>query len=376
MERVARAREDGHWHAPVLAGLCLTLAGGFRFEVWALLPLLALPLWRRPVRAAALLACGLLFPAVWLVSCHLATGDFLYSIHGTQHFSGVLAQLKQPVSARMYVIRTAYYPLAIFLGLTPLLALGCLAGAGHALLTRSRRAFWLLPFGMMLAIYVVEAIRGDITTKGRYALLPAVLLLPYLAQLTEMDVIRRRRRGLRRAVALCLVLSLIPLGYAGRLIPSQWPLSWWRGLEHRPERPWRSFYWKNIEPAPRVTETTRRLAETIRQHIEPGDAVLLDFIDWQTSHYLGLASGRHPDRIHIITGARGARPDPHRLRRWIARYPRGLMVIAEPPSRLSSLLNFLPPRTYRLAADGPSIHTRTVTRIEGVRVMRYRVVSR
>jgi len=70
------------------AGLALTLACALRFEVWALIPLLALEAWREAPagggrwRGALLFAStASIFPLVWMLGHWLAAGDPLFSFH-------------------------------------------------------------------------------------------------------------------------------------------------------------------------------------------------------------------------------------------------------------------------------------------------------
>src|SRR6266540_2099251 len=76
---LARARgEAGAWRHAAAGGIALTLASMLRYEAWMLLPLLALPLRRRPRLMLIFAACALAHPVLWTIGNWLHSGDPFY----------------------------------------------------------------------------------------------------------------------------------------------------------------------------------------------------------------------------------------------------------------------------------------------------------
>jgi 4-amino-4-deoxy-L-arabinose transferase-like glycosyltransferase len=296
----------------IWGGLSLTLACGLRFEIWLLIPILAAMLRRRPAILLVFGIAALVFPAAWMMSSYAATGDPLWSVHASSHFAADVAGLRPPESFKMLSIRLGFYPLTLVQGLTPVLAAACLAGMASCLRHRRPQSIWLVPLVALLLALIVACLKGSITLKGRYLLTCATLNLPFLAELRGWAVIGAWSPGRRRLLTSLLIVTAFPLGYIGTLAPGLWP----------------SHYWKNIAPIPRVSEATRTLSASLNAALETGDGVVVDFIDWQTTEYLGLATRLHPDRVLILKGAENSAVNVEELAAFLREHPRGMLVLS------------------------------------------------
>jgi 4-amino-4-deoxy-L-arabinose transferase-like glycosyltransferase len=313
--RLRRGLEDERkdWIWAILGGACLGLAGLLRFETWLLIPLFGGMLWRRPRLMAAFASVAAALPVAWMISCHASTGDALYSIHATRQITalGGGGGAGQGGGA---LVALAFYPMTWALGLTPPLALACLAGMGVTIARRRDQRAWLAAPALLLTLLVVEALRGDVTLKGRYVFLSSALSLPFLGALVQAGPVRRLAPGARRLAIGATLIACLPLGYAGHFFGGQWG----------------PYYWKNIEPVPRVATATRALSRALNARLAPDDGVVLDFVDWQTTDYLGLATRLRPERVLIVSGMPG-RPVPWaELTVFLKARPHGLLLLARP----------------------------------------------
>ncbi len=322
---VARARGGDGARWALAGGLALTLAAGLRFEIWALIPVAGLALRRRPGAMVLFLAFASVFPAAWMASCWMATGDPLFSIHATSHYSIEVAGLAPPKSLRMAVIWLAFFPFVGVLGLTPPLALAALSGMWLTLRHRPEARFWLAPAVLLGGLIVTQACISNVTLKGRYLLIPAMLALPFIAVAAEAAS-RVWPRRQRIVAGVMMIAAALPLGYLGRLGPPDWA----------------SVAWKSIEPLPGVAPGTRALISSVRAELRPRDGLILDFVDWQTTEPIGLASRWHPDDVFIVAGDAGARADMAWLAHFLELHPAGIILLADESVFL---------KTYAVAAE-------------------------
>jgi len=183
---------------------------------------------------------------------------------------------------------------------------------GLAIIKRKPYAVWAIPLAGLLLLLEIGALGGSITLKARYAFLAGVLSLPFLAGLFEMDWVARMTQRRRRALTVLLLASIVPLAYIGNLGPEMLA----------------TYYWKNINPLPRVGEAARETSGCVNRSLQgPTDGLILDFFGWAETYYVALAARVHPDRIHIVSGARNEGVDRRALDELLRKYPTGVIVL-------------------------------------------------
>ncbi len=207
---VSMARRDsGNWKHVVIGGIALTLSGALRYEGWILIPLLAIPLYKKPRLLIVFILTSLLFPVYWMSGNYIHNGDVLYGVHFAAHYQIVVQGYNANIIGGEIIWRAIYYPLALLFGITPAIATLCIIGIIKCIMRRKKQCIWLIPFICLLIIYIKKAIDGSLLLKARYSILLALFLLPFAA-----EVIGNIKRTKYRIMAsIILIASMLPLSY-------------------------------------------------------------------------------------------------------------------------------------------------------------------
>ncbi|MFO1067143.1 MAG: glycosyltransferase family 39 protein [Geminicoccaceae bacterium] len=334
---VAKARGTGSLGWALAGGLALTVAAGFRYEAWMLLPLVAVLLWPHRRAIAAFVGAGLVVPAISMVSNAVVLGEPLLGFTwAAEHELEKMGKADLPLAAKLGQLVDFTARLAG--GLTPLLVLGIAAGVLLLLARRDRRLLWLVPPLGLYLLLSAGALRGALVPKVNYTETLGVLLLPFLAAFLGDPALDRRLR-LRVALQAALFASMTALLVVGTL----------RDVPGMRERSRLVATIPAISPVPILAERAAldHLAGLIAA--EPaGSGLILDFFGFADSGYLALNTRLHRDAIYAAPGAPNARLQPRtaggrldhrdfplsgnwpaRLDDFVARYPRGLLLVLE-----------------------------------------------
>ena len=314
--RAARvAGNASGWATALAAGLTLTLAGMLRYEAWAAIPLLGWQLRRRPVLLATFAAAALAFPAIWMIGNHVHHGDALYSVHRAAYLQIELGGYNEDLTLTGIVKRLVYYPAALGLGLTPPVALAALAGLAVGLRRRLPMP-WVVPLLGLLAIFIVQALRGDLLLRGRYSIVLGTLLLPCAAALYAAVHPTAHGGGRRRPwLEIALIAAMLPSAYLGVQVAPRFL---------------NSIFLYDILPVPRPDPATYRLAAAARAHLQGDqDAFVADFMGWRESYGIALETRLHPDRIWIAPERPGDDARALALIALVERYPNGLLLLRQ-----------------------------------------------
>ena len=322
---LARARagpERPAWAA--CAGLFVMAAGLLRFEVWALIPPLALALWRRWRSLGLFLAPALVHPLLWLSENALEQGDPLGPLRFGARFEGELnARAALPLAVLAFdALRLVSYALR---GLTLPLALLVVFGLWVTWRRRPEALAWLVP-ALILAILEVQAIlAGALIPKPGYAILWTLFAAPFLAPALEALAARLHIQQARLAGAVLLVAGLVQ---AAALAGGGSP---WTRLA-------------SLAPVPRFDGQEQITALAARIPEAPAaDARgwILDAIGSQPQGWLMLSLDlrlrdvfRAPDTVVDTYAA-------EELEAFVARRPEGWLLLL-PGSRFAAALGFRP----------------------------------
>ncbi len=249
---LAQARRiSGGLGQAALAGLFLTLAAAVRYEVWPLIPVLALLLWRKPKSAFAFGMVALAFPISWMASSHLQYGDPLYVLNFQAEDTADVLALYGGMTPTRWLVRLVFFPMTLFFGMTAGVLGLSLLGVWHGFRQRVVSLVWLAPFGVLLAMLFYKSVGGTLNLDVRYSLALALFLLPYSA--VGLQGLRSERPWLRRLI----LLSIVPLGYVLYLAtPLTSPLL--KGISRSPA--------DEVAPIPRLSPSTRSLIDLVGRH--------------------------------------------------------------------------------------------------------------
>jgi hypothetical protein len=332
----------GRWAAALGAGLALTCACALRYEGWAAIPLLAVALRRRPRLLVLFVAAALVFPVVWMIGNQREFGDPLYGVHAAARHQIEVEGYNDDLTLARRIKRAVYYPVTLFLGLTPLVAIAVLGGLRRCLVRRPLPP-WVVPGVGLLLLFIVQAARGELLLRGRYSIVLGALLLPCVGALYRANARRARVPWLELAV----LAAMLPFSFLGaRVAP--------RFLD--------SVFPNDIRAVPIPDATTRRLAAAVRANVDPDrDAFVCDFIGWQRSFGIALATRLHPDRILVAPGERGARVDAAELGALLRRYPAGVLLVRDGS-----------PLSQALDAAARGLERQPLERVGEIAIERYR----
>jgi 4-amino-4-deoxy-L-arabinose transferase-like glycosyltransferase len=161
----------------VLAGLALTLACATRYDVWMLIPVLAivLALRRRYVAAGTFAAVALVFPIVWMIGNSRMHGDAQYPAHYINAFHRTWFAENEAYWGfwRHRALNLFFWPLCAAFTLTPVVA-----AAGVA---RMRQHGWLIAviFVPIVVFTTRSTIVGDFEPLARFTATSLLVLIVY-----------------------------------------------------------------------------------------------------------------------------------------------------------------------------------------------------
>jgi hypothetical protein len=301
-ERLAAALSTRRTRDFVVAGLLSSWVAVTRFDAWIALPVAAVGIWgwggqrdrRALFHAAVFAAVAALFPVAYLLWSWRDSGDAFFF---ARYINRDHAQLAAAVSARLGGLgararQVAIWAISFAAAMTPVLAVSALAvlpgWRRYPSATRVILASVLAPFALYLAKGLVF---GDFEPMPRFAIAPGGILLPVAAS-ALLAVLRRRAqagplrsgegwRGAGLVVGGALLLGGLSMALAfapavagtGRI---------WTGGE-------------SVSPLTRLDAEDRAVAEFLRAHRRPTEAVFIDtwgYADIVIAHAAEIPIGR------------------------------------------------------------------------------------
>jgi hypothetical protein len=328
-------------HAAI-AGLCLTVAAGMRYEAWLLIPLLAgiLMISRRWKPVAAFVAVAVIFPVAWMITGQVAHGNPFTGLEQMVHWRGTSVPAAIPESERL--LRTAFFPVSFFAALSPVaIALG-LGGAAWALIRMKpvRGQWpWLVLFPVFLVVMVDKARHGELLLQHRFTMTLVLLFIPYLA----LGFSRLRQK----AWGPVLALLLAAWSFQGSF-HRPWP-EWFRSASNRtrfgPAVAFISDYISDeLAAVPRLREhwPDELVATLNARHPDKDVGILvLDFFGWQETYNVAFRTDIRATSIVFLPEATESAADgAHHLEDYLNRldHAHGILVIRDGGAYQSTLL--------------------------------------
>jgi hypothetical protein len=314
-------RPSGALRDAVLAGVCITLASMLRYEAWLLLPFLALPLLFRWRKVFAFLVPALLHPLVWMTGNALERGNPFYSFAWSSNFerevmgqkttAGLALALQQIWTFVMTTVHGLSLPLTLLVGL----------GVAWCALRRRVEMFWLIPPLGLFALLMIAGARGSLWVKPAYTISFGLMLIPFIAYAFSAAHVERWPRG--RFVGAAIVL-LAAIG-----ITTIEPL--WRAIPHG------GFFLSRAAGQFQESGETDAVLALLNDGRELGEQALVsDFIGWQSTAYLIEHAKAHPANLCVPNGA-PIPVDIAAVQAFLRTHPRGFLVAHE-GGKLTALL--------------------------------------
>jgi 4-amino-4-deoxy-L-arabinose transferase-like glycosyltransferase len=325
----ARRMQDGRTQA-IAGGFFMTLAGMLRYEVWLLIPFFAVLFWRKRSHGLLFLAVAMIHPVIWTFANWMSTGDPFYSMNWAAAWE--LDSMGRSALEFSERLRSGIvFLISALQGLTPLVALACLAGAALSFLKREGSALWLLPLSMLAAALAGAVVRGSLVPKFNYTETLGLMLLPFSAVLYKQLGIDSHSR--RYAIVGCFMVTSV-LAFSSDY--------WLRTLP--------PFYLKAISPIPRIEnqETALLIPEVVTANLQgDGSGLISDFYGWGAPPYVALLTRLHPDRIYWAPGAPNREVDLKQLSEFLDNYPNGVLLLKS-GSRFTGAIGFDGGETARI----------------------------
>ena len=238
----------------ILAGLMMTLACSFRYEAWLLAALMGFYfIFKKEIRSFFVFGiCSAIFPIIWMISQHYATGDMLFGIHGNSSWTQDHMGMQFESDPEIFGRRISFFLFSIFIATGPLVWLFWISQKKQR---ENKDRFFLVVCLIYLLIMTYQAMNGSLMLHHRFTAGLLILLLPLINQVEW-----KRTELAFSSILLALSLSLV------------YPMN-------------------GIAPLPRLKN--REIVEavnTCNELVKPKQGIIIDFMGWDNSYYALLYS--------------------------------------------------------------------------------------
>lgn len=296
----------------LMAGLMLTVTSGIRYEAWIVTAILSLVLllakqWKY---FFVFNFTAALFPVYWLLSNWLETGDPLFSIHRSYHWSSEIMGNNDDLNFKSYLKRIWFFPfswvIAIgvptgYLVLKPILKSYSKKGKNLRLILLS------LPFIVMFLFYQYNTFKGSLLLQHRYIGTLVILSLPFIA-IYFKELTPKKIKQVWLFSLLTISLSFI-------------------------------YNTSHVKPLPRLKEQSSiEIIDVIKKYTNNNSSLIIDFIDWDKSYFIALQSEIKPKDMVIVEGAKNSKIPMKSIDMKISKYFNGVILLKK-NSELASVLN-------------------------------------
>ena len=281
----------------LLAGFCLTLASGFRYEAWLLIILFGVMIvltgkWKEAFLFGSV---ALIFPLIWLVQNYSTTSNALFSFQ----LAFDAMNNKEDLHFVSYLRRTWFFPFSWMIALGPPAAwitIRIIFGSYIKVNRNLYRIIWTIPlFGVYLFFYY-NALKGSLLLQHRFTGTLVVLSLPYFA-LYFKEISKKKTKN-----AFLFVIATIGLSFA-----------------------WNTY---GVKPLPRLKDQSGdKVSKLIENKIEKNSALIVDFWNWENTYYIAHRSKLPLNNIAIIFGTKNSDIQKERIQHLLNDHPGGVILL-------------------------------------------------
>lgn len=258
----------------LLAGSFITLASGFRYEAWLLMPVLALVIWMKNNFKHALLfgMAALIFPMIWMIQNYLEKGNAFYSLQGNYDWTLQIMNNNEGLDLGSYVRRLWFFPFSWMICLGPLAAFLILISIRKTYLKNSEYRsirFWAIPFFILFIFFEYNCFKGVLLLQHRFTGTLVLASLPFIALFFDKPDKRKTQ------IAWASVLLMLGLSFL--------------------------YNMKGVTPFSRLSDQSyATIIKKITPHIKEGSSLIVDFTDWESTYFVALESRLHPKDIVLF----------------------------------------------------------------------------
>ena len=258
-----------------------------------------------------------------MIGNQLVFGDFLYSVSQNDVWNLSKEGLNDSLTEVTQMERLVYFPLAYILNVNPLGFLLGVIGLVLALVKKQvsrAQLIWLLPFVIVVAVFLQKAYEGTFMLQLRFIITWIVLFLPFSALLFSDFKLQ-----MTKSVLMILSVStLIPLSFFWGFIQPEKLFGktvLGEALENIVLREAREF-----EAIPLLHDTSiERMITHIKVGMKASEGLILDSFGWDKAYYVALRSSVRPN---ITDNSKKGEIDFSALEKYIETHPQGLIVLS------------------------------------------------
>jgi hypothetical protein len=325
-------RNKSYWF--IAGGLCITIATGLRYEAWLTLILISgIILYNKQWKGLVLFGVfAMIFPTGWMIGNYLDHGNPFYGADYATWYNLDFHGVNENINDFERLRRTWFYPISMLHFLPYGIAFIAAFGMLIALIRKriSLNVFmWFIPFCIFLPIMISKAVGGTLLTQHRFAITLLVLVLPFVGVLVS----KRWNRHL--VLGTTLVVAGFYLFQSRKIHHTP---SWEKLL---PESQFKTMFTDNrfytfnqLEPIPKLVDTSGyETLNTLKPYLKNNTPLILDFVGWENSYFIGYHSGVRPELITFLP-AKELNTDVGFLEMlWLRAYPnissKGIVMLAK-----------------------------------------------
>lgn len=264
----------------------ITLAAGFRYEAWALMFCFFVMLTIRKKIAHAFLFAVIagVFPLVWMISNHYYTGDFLFSLKGNAYWTQEVMKTNENVSWESWLRRIWFLPFSFLVALGPIFAFLFVRGFKGL---HPQLKIWIFPLLFMFSLLFYNSVNGTLLHHHRFILTIVLLALPFIGNaISNLNSTKSKQ-------------MLLGIGF---------PIMVLGTFVYNTDR---------IALIPRISDQSITEArDYIIDKASENPMLLIDFMQWDNTYYLGYTSKLKPEKILFIDGFELEESRVHKLEQF------------------------------------------------------------
>ncbi len=311
----------------LLSALAMTIASGFRYEAWAMMfCFFLILLFKRKIGHSIIFASVAgIFPLIWMISNHIYTGDFLFSLKGNQHWTQEVMKTNENVSLEGWLRRFWFLPFSCLVAVGPIFVYLFLSGFKNI---EKALKVWLLPLIVMFGLLFYSSVNGTLLHHHRFILTIVLLGLPFVGNgLKQFNSSKKRIR-------------LFTVGFivmiAGTFI----------------------YNTDGIELVPRISDQTIcEAGEYVAELPDQNTVLYIDFMEWDNTYYLGHISRLKRSQLYLIDGFELDEAKKEKLNKFETHSGQKILVVRK--GNLNELQHVIDSSKLQLTIEGSNFYLYT-----------------
>lgn len=359
----------------IFAGLCMTIASGFRYEGWLLIALFTgiyflRKQWKKMIY---FWLASMIFPIFWMIGNYITHNDIFYGLSGAYNWNIIMEGVNDDVQSTEVIKRLIYFPITWVIMISPPIFLLTLLALIKKIFSRTinfKKLIWAIPFLVFLVVFIYKAYHGTLLLQQRFTISLVLLSSPLIGHLLISWKISKKIKLWVYPVLLFLVpFSAIWLNFPfekGLFFSENGKQAF---LEVRIDAQ------RSIPVIPKLKdEGFIKNVELLSNNVDEKSGVIIDFISYQKIAFSVLNMKVHPNQIYMVDGAKNGSIYHKELLEVIHNQPRGVLLL----SCFSKLFNeFEFHGDYLVLKQNPNIILKleTISKELGVGYFKYSLVG-